>query len=105
MCGSPLPNRVTDLIGDLDELALCKISGGVFGVAFVLEHLQDDFVLAGSRVGVFVAVVRASRHGRDDSRPIRQLGFQLRFDLLQLIRAVQPQLFNWRGISAEQRFE
>src|SRR2546426_221582 len=60
------PDRVRDLIGDFDELALRKSSGGVFGVAFVLEHLQDDFVLAGSRVGVFVAVVRASRHGRDD---------------------------------------
>ena len=70
-----------NLTGDLAEHALRKISGGVFGVAFVLEHLQDDFVLAGSRVGVFVAVGRASRRGRDDSRPIRQLGFQIPFDL------------------------
>ena len=62
----PSPDRVVDLVRDLNELALREVSGGVFGVAFVLEHLQDDFVPAGSCVDVFVAVVRASRHGRDD---------------------------------------
>ena len=38
-----LRDRVTDLIGDLDELALSEVSVFVFGVAVVLEHLQDDF--------------------------------------------------------------
>ena len=35
-------DQVTHLIGDLDELALRKISGGVFGVAFVLEHVSPQ---------------------------------------------------------------
>ena len=100
-----MSDRVRDLIGDLDELALRKNSGGVFGVAFVLEHLQDDFVLAGSRVGVFVAVVRASRHGCDDSRPIRQLGipirFQFRTDLTQFLQASGFQLLDRRDRSSE----
>jgi predicted Rdx family selenoprotein len=98
-------STIADLIEDLDELALRKISGGVFGVAFVLEHLQDDFVLAGSRVGVFVAVVRASRHSRDDSRPIRQLGFQLRFDSVQFVDTSSIQLLTRRWLQSEQRFE
>ena len=50
---------VTDLIGDLDELALGEVTVFVFGVAVVLEHLQDDFVLAGRRVGVLVIGIRA----------------------------------------------
>ena len=36
-------NYVTDLIGDLDELALGEVAVFVFGVSVVLEHLQDDF--------------------------------------------------------------
>ena len=59
-------NRVRDLVRDLDELALGEVFGGVFGVAFVLEHLQHDFLLAGGRVGVFIAGVRTGRRGRDD---------------------------------------
>ena len=35
-------DRVRDLIGDLDELALSEVTVFVFGVAVVLEHLQDD---------------------------------------------------------------
>ena len=93
------------LTGDLAELALRKISGGVFGVAFVLEHLQDDFVLAGSCVGVFVAVVRASRHGRDDSRPTRQFGFQVRFELFQFDPAFLIQLLERSFLTTEKRFE
>ena len=37
------PDRVRDLIGDLDELALSEVAVFVFGVSVVLEHLQDDF--------------------------------------------------------------
>ena len=94
-----------NLTGDLAKLALRKISGGVFGVAFVLEHLQDDFVLAGSRVGVFVAVVRASRHGRDDSRPIRHLGIQLRFPATQFLPTQSLQLLDWCFLKPKNRFE
>ena len=38
----PSSDRVTDLIGDLAELALREISGGAFGVAFVLEHVSPQ---------------------------------------------------------------
>ncbi len=53
------PDRVRHLIRHLDELALSEVAVFVFGVSVVLEHLQDDFVLAGRRVGVLVIGVRA----------------------------------------------
>ncbi len=70
----PVSDRITDLIGDPDEFALRKISGGVFGVAFVLEHVSPQ-----SPHGVGIEVVIAADdgdvfdHRLSDDQPIERI--------------------------------
>lgn len=69
-----LADRITDLIGDLDEHALPKMSGGVFGVAFVLEHVSPQ----SSHVVRIEGVITADDgdvfdHRLSDDQPIERI--------------------------------